>query len=168
MKRPAHFILTSLLILSLGLSVTSSLEAAKVYTWKDANGTVHYSDKPFPQASKKQTIEIKAARPRVDTNAQESSEASNELMDDSSSRTIEKECAKARKNLVTLATKKNIKKLDAEGNEVALGEAGVQAEVQRNQSFINQNCQVDVAKPKYNNAPDERQIEVTERGLQET
>lgn len=119
----------------------SNLEAAKVYTWKDATGTTHYSDKPFPQAKNSKEITVKTARPKSSDEASESEGSKRELFDAADSKRLNAECAKARSNLVTLASGKTIRSTNAEGEDVTLDEAALQAEVQKNQSFINSYCQ---------------------------
>jgi hypothetical protein len=46
--------LLSAIGLCLGLSVACGLQAADVYTWKDANGVTHYSQTPPPKGTKSQ------------------------------------------------------------------------------------------------------------------
>ena len=141
--------LTLISILLFTTMFAVSADAAKVYTWKDSSGVTHYSDKPFPKVRTK-TISIKAARPKSNNaesgaNAGESNavQPKANLFDAADTKRLGTECSKARKNLVTLASGKNIRRTNAEGEKVVLDESQVQAEVQKNQTFINSYCRGD-------------------------
>jgi len=132
--------LSVLAFLFMAVFSVSSLEASKVYTWKDASGVIHYSDKPVSKAKSLKAVQIKAARPNPsEVNPEEESSntpSENELKRER----LGAECSKARKNLVTLASGKTIRRTNAKGEQVLLDTAGLRAEVQKNQNFINSSC----------------------------
>lgn len=147
MKQMKLFSLSLMPVLLLVMLTALPIEASKVYTWKDASGVTHYSDKPFPKARDSKSIEIKAARPKSydDTKDEDKTESSTAnsrrtLFDSGDTKRLNAECSKARNNLVTLASGKNIRRTNAQGEEVTLDETGIQAEVQKNQTFISSYC----------------------------
>jgi len=125
-----------------------AVDAATVYTWKDASGVTHFSDKPFPQARSSREVEIKAARPKRDVVAESSADSEQakpkqNLFDASDKKRLNAECSKARKNLVSLASGKKVRRTNQEGENVVLDEASIQSEVQKNQTFISSYCRAE-------------------------
>lgn len=56
-----HFLLTFFIFISLLLIFPSMLLAKTIYKWSDEAGNVHYSDKPPPTPTSRETVDIKPA-----------------------------------------------------------------------------------------------------------
>jgi len=145
-----------LICVSIVLSLQNNLEAGKVYTWTDASGIVHYSDKPFPQAKVSKTIRINPRTATIEEEA-EAEQTANEIESALEKATevaasnandnevnvseAEEKCQKAEANLKLLNTESNSLTLRSPTGEVTvLNSADIQAQRTKNQAFWDANC----------------------------
>jgi len=131
-------------LLAASLMITTHVDAGKIYTWKDAAGVVHYSDKPFPQARDTKTLKLETttALPKAESDELAAPANQPELINANNTKEVDAACRSARNNLVGLLNpKKIIKRENEEGQEVTLTDAEIQAEVQKNQTYLSSYCQ---------------------------
>ena len=114
----------------------SSFEAAEVYTWVDASGTTHYSDKPF-QKSKK--IKLKVAKPDALPIVKAATPAPKAFNANDVDQVVA-ECANARVNLAAIASGETLFQKDADGNNIKVGSEQIVAQQTQNQKFITAYC----------------------------
>jgi hypothetical protein len=120
-----------------------ALQAAEMYTWVDANGAKHYSDKPTKKAVK---VNIDVINVKQDEDTDED-QASTEKTDSSSTgftiyqkERLLAECNKARFNLDAISSGKELMKKDADGNDVKMSISEVATQFQKNKSYLNLYC----------------------------
>lgn len=128
----------------LGILACQSALAAKVYTWTDSKGVVHYGERP-PKDVKATLVnartghsdptpaQIAAAQPKPATEAP--AEAAQTSLKNP------ERCAKAKDNLAILNSVARIKTQDASGTEVFLSEEDKTNQREAMQEIINQACE---------------------------
>lgn len=128
----------------LGILASQSVLAAKVYTWTDSKGVVHYGERP-PKDAKATLVnartghsdptpaQIAAAQPKPTTEAPAAAMPT--------SLKNPERCAKAKDNLAILNSVARIKTQDASGVEVFLSEEDKVKQREAMQAIINQACE---------------------------
>lgn len=150
MFRPGMFIVLALLAIPAG---------AEIYKWTDAQGTVHYGDRPpsstvpnpfdprTSQAAETRAIEARrkaaeqAARMRLEENkAREEATRKREEREEEARRKAEN-CQRARANLELLQrANMRLSVVDAQGRPQTLDAAARQAEIANATRMISENC----------------------------
>ncbi|MEN0036166.1 MAG: DUF4124 domain-containing protein [Cellvibrio sp.] len=132
----------------LGILAAQNVLAAKVYTWKDSKGVVHYGEHP-PKDVKATLVKtrtghsdptpapVAAPTTPTATPANQTAAATNEL----DSLKDPTRCAQARENLNILNTVARIKTQDGNGNSVIMTEDDKAEQRKVAQSIIDQACE---------------------------
>jgi hypothetical protein len=115
--------------------ISGDLQAAEIYTWVDANGVTHYSDKPL-KSSKKVDLYLP-----VQKKAEEAEKkAEPVLFDAKDTARLALECENARKNILALNSGNTVLKKDAEGNDVEIDTAEKTTQLKQNQDYLDTYC----------------------------
>ena len=132
----------------LGILATQNVLAAKVYTWKDSKGVVHYGEHP-PKDVKATLVKTRTGHsdptpaptttaPTPTTTPANQTDAANNALASLKDPT---RCAQARENLTILNSVARVKTQDANGNAVIMTEDDKAAQRQAMQAIINQACE---------------------------
>jgi len=142
-KQLTRLVVASLFLI-IGMLLVTPVEAGKIYTWKDASGMVHYSDKPFPKANEETVLKIQTNSGRkVATEESAVQEPQSNLIPANDAQKVSAACRSARKNLVELLKNdKVIKRKTEDGAEVVLSQTEIQSEAQKNQAYLSSYCKV--------------------------
>lgn len=138
------FVTACIVMCATGLAVShigGDLQAAEIYTWVDANGVTHYSDKPLKQSKK---IDLYLPEQKKEQEAEK--EAEPVLFDAKDTARLARECDNARKNILALNSGNTVLKKDAEGNEVEIEADEKTSQLKQNQDYLDAYCN-DVAVP---------------------
>ncbi len=113
----------------------SNLEAAQVYTWVDAKGEKHYSDRPFKEA-KKMSFSVATPKKEVkDTKVEEPG-----LFDIKDEARFEAECTNAKNNVANLLKGGKLMQKNAEGKEVELTTEQMNEKLAESQAYVKRYC----------------------------
>ena len=116
-------------------SLNSNLEAAQVYTWVDAKGEKHYSDKPF-KAAKKMSFSVATPKKEIkETKVEEP-----ELFDIKDEARFKAECANAKNNVANLLKGGKLVQKNAEGKEVELSTEQMNEKLAESQAYVKRYC----------------------------
>lgn len=133
----------------LGILAAQNVLAAKVYTWKDSKGVVHYGEHP-PKDVKATLVKTRtghsdptpaqATTPSTapTTTPPNQTDAANDALNSLKDPT---RCAQARENLNILNTVARIKTQDGDGNSVIMTEDDKAEQRKIAQSIIDQACE---------------------------
>jgi len=139
----------------LTLVVASSAFAGEIYKWTDADGNVHYGDRPVSTQSERLNIKSKPTnnanvqaqtQARADTRAKEREEAANlpagpsleELRAEAQQRA--EQCTANRAQLQKFLTSRRIYREDENGERVYMDEAEMQATRERAENQVEEYC----------------------------
>lgn len=130
------------LFTSLAIS-QSALSSDKVYTWTDAQGVVHYGERP-PKDTKATLIRTRTGHsdPAPQSEAPAAPQETTEQPQQTSG--VEKnaqQCTTARQNLTTLTGYARVKIADANGETRYLSEEEKQQKMDETQKVIDQVCE---------------------------
>lgn len=152
-----------LLLLSMVIVTFSAWADSEIYKWVDEEGNVHYSDCAPPPSCDAETIQapqepnaadVRRAQARLNKMLEEQhvskSEREQEKLEKERQRVLamtvavakKRVCIRARQNLHVLQVQKPVFYLDEEGEYVYLDEKTRQAEIQRMQQLITENCEL--------------------------
>lgn len=119
-----------MLLITVGLVMAVSAQAAgKLYRWVDANGKVHYSDRPVAQAE-----ELKLRVPGVSTPPEERGDAEGEIEARAA------ECQSKREQLNTYTSASKIIEKDSLGREKEFTADEKQQLIEKTREAITQLC----------------------------
>ena len=152
MRNRAISIVTTTL---LTLVVAGTALAGEIYKWTDADGNVHYGDRPVGTQSERLDIKSKSTnnasvqattQARVDTRAQEREEAANlpsgpspeELRAEAEQRA--EQCTASKAQLQKFLTSRRIYREDENGERVYMDEAEMQATRERAENQVEEYC----------------------------
>lgn len=150
MFRQGMFIMLALLAMPAG---------AEIYKWTDAQGKVHYGDHPPSHTSPEQFVPKvseaaearaldarrrmadEAARKRIEDVKQREAEAREQATKAEEAQRKAENCGRARRNLELLQrANMRLSAVDAQGNTRVLDVATRQAEIERAQQMMRENC----------------------------
>ena len=138
------FVTACIVMCASGLAVShigGDLQAAEIYTWVDANGVTHYSDKPLKSSKK---VELYLPVQKKTEVAEKKAEPV--LFDAKDTTRLARECDNARKNMLALNSGNTVLKKDAEGNDVEIDTDEKNRQLKQNQDYLDTYCN-DVAVP---------------------
>ncbi|HSC67956.1 MAG TPA: DUF4124 domain-containing protein [Cellvibrio sp.] len=130
----------------LGILATQQVLAAKVYTWKDSKGVVHYGEHP-PKDVKATLVKTRTGHSeptpaQTATTATSAAPAAQAATQQAQTSLKDPErCAKARENLAILNSVARIKTVNDAGVSVYLTEEDKARERETTQQVINQACE---------------------------
>lgn len=128
----------------LGILAAQNVLAAKVYTWKDSKGVVHYGEHP-PKNAKATLVKTRTGHSDptpAQTAAAQPKPASEPAASNASTSLKDPErCARAKENLAILNSVARIKTTNAEGVAVYLTEEDKAQQRQVTQQIIDQACE---------------------------
>jgi hypothetical protein len=139
----------------LTLVVAGSALAGEIYKWTDADGNVHYGDRPVDTQSERLDIKSKptdnanvqaTTQARVDAQAQQREEANNlpagptpeELRAEAEQRA--EQCTASKAQLQKFLTSRRIYREDENGERVYMDEAEMQATRERAENQVEEYC----------------------------
>ena len=139
----------------LTLVVAGTALAGEIYKWTDADGNVHYGDRPVSNQSERLNIKSKPTNSasvqattlaRVDARAQEREEAANlpagpspeELRAEAKQRA--EQCTASKAQLQKFLTSRRIYREDENGERVYMDEAEMQATRERSENQVEEFC----------------------------
>ncbi len=139
-----HLVLIGFLLTNL-LASQSVFSSDKVYTWTDAQGVVHYGERP-PKDTKATLIRTRTghSEPTPEASAAPETTAAQQPQVPQQKIGVEKnadQCAAARQNLTTLKGYARVKIADANGETRYLSEAEKQQKMNETQKVIEQVCE---------------------------
>ncbi len=141
---------------TLTLAVSGAALAGDIYKWVDADGNVHYGDKPAGAQSERMAIDSRPTdRARVSAQTQARAEARMQAREAEAAAAAEapspeelraqaaerrQKCESSRANMQRLVTSRRIYREDDNGERVYLDEAEMQATRQRVEDEISEFC----------------------------
>ncbi len=130
-----------------GLLITTGIQAAKVYTWVDADGVTHYSERP-PKNVKASAVELKTGHSEpvnyggaAETTTAESAPAAAQAQPQAqTSRKNPERCEQARKNLEVLQNFGRVRVQNEDGTFRYLTEEDQRTRLEETQKIIDEAC----------------------------
>lgn len=150
-----------LLTIVLSGVITMTAQAGGIYKWRDADGNVHYSEKPPQQGATELHLrangriedkgEVKPAKPQYDQKARrdkmiqalEGERLARQEEKAKQKKELQKKkmrCAQAKDTLRQYRSAASLYKLDTDGNRHTLPDSAKQAEIKRLESDISKWC----------------------------
>jgi acyl-CoA reductase-like NAD-dependent aldehyde dehydrogenase len=141
-------------ILLIGFLLLSLNAYGALNKWVDADGNVHYSDEPPPDAQSAKTINIPppasgayAVKPvseqeedRKKTIKSQEEAAQKDAQQQQAAQIKQKNCEAARSNLMTLEKAANIVTYDTNGKPVMMDDAARKQSMEDNRKAVSENC----------------------------
>lgn len=132
--------MTFIRIFLLALLATASAHATQMYSWTDANGTRHFSDRPPPESVAAKKIEL----PRRDTataaEPQQGEEDDPAVTASDPDAQRQAACKQARQNLATLRSNVPVRMEEDEDEDNYLDDAQRQQQIERAETQVSLYC----------------------------